>query len=105
MLKNKADRATRALLREISRDNVELFSALDSAKESSKESIKDSPKDLVRNSAKDSKDSTKDVSKDSSKEPTSSRTVSADLPGNDQKVNSPFLYLTPILLLFRKTLR
>ena len=29
MLKNKADRATRALLREISRDNVDLFSSFD----------------------------------------------------------------------------
>ena len=32
MLKNKADRATRALLREISRDNVDLFSSLDSTR-------------------------------------------------------------------------
>ena len=32
MLKNKADRATRALLREISRDNVELFSSFDSSR-------------------------------------------------------------------------
>lgn len=30
MLRNKADRATRALLREISRDNVDLFSSFDS---------------------------------------------------------------------------
>lgn len=32
MLKNKADRATRALLREISRDNVDLFSSFDSTR-------------------------------------------------------------------------
>lgn len=30
MLRNKADRATRALLREISRDNVDLFTSFDS---------------------------------------------------------------------------
>lgn len=32
MLRNKADRATRALLREISRDNVDLFSSFESTK-------------------------------------------------------------------------
>lgn len=32
MLRNKADRATRALLREISRDNVDLFSSFDSTR-------------------------------------------------------------------------
>ena len=32
MLRNKADRATRALLREISRDNVDLFSSFDSSR-------------------------------------------------------------------------
>ena len=87
MLKNKADRATRALLREISRDNVELFSSLDSGKEptneSTKDSPKDSPKESVKISAKDSKDSLKDVSKDSFNEPTSSRIVGTDSSGNN----------------------
>lgn len=32
MLRNKADRATRALLREISRDNVDLFSSFESTR-------------------------------------------------------------------------
>lgn len=43
MLRNKADRATRALLREISRDNVDLFTSFDSTRNRNSDSSAISP--------------------------------------------------------------